>query len=414
MSSDLFREDALTFQSASNSSVGQPTGVLPPSWSLITLLLTFFMMALSVFLFNVDFARRETARGKLRVDGAEAKIYPLESGLVTDVFVEDGALVTIGDSIATITSDRFLENGAAFSKATLDALAMEREALDRRRDAVKAGAELSKQAADAQFQDAKRREADAAAQLDVAKRQLSLARSRAIEAERLLAKGLIVESEFNQRDTAAAQFEQSVLRLQGQIGEERSVQRRSRLEKRQIMTSLERDLSEIDQRSLQIDNQIQRSQSQASHVLHAPITGRVTALQARVGEQAVSSIPLAVILPENGKLIAEVYLTSRAIGFVQPGQEVKLQYDAFPYQKFGVAQGEVKRVASTAQLPQEIGINSQTGEPLYRVEIALNKQTVEALSKEVPLQAGMELSADIVLENRRLLEWLLEPIGVKG
>lgn len=61
-------------------------------------------------------------------------------------------------------------------------------------------------------------------------------------------------------------------------------------------------------------------------------------------------------------------------------------------------------------MTHEIGINSQTGEQFYRVGSALDAQTVEAFSNDVALQAGMELTADIVLENRRLLEWLLEPL----
>ena len=128
----------------------------------------------------------------------------------------------------------------------------------------------------------------------------------------------------------------------------------------------------------------------------------------------MNGMPLGVILPEQSVLIAEVYLPSRAIGFVESGQKVKLQYDAFPYQKFGVALGEVSQVANAAQLPQELGIATQAQEPLYRVGIELEQQYVEAFSKRVSLQPGMALTADIVLENRRLLEWLLEPLATKS
>jgi len=127
MSSDLFREEALEYQSASNSRFGKPTGVMPPSWSGITLFLAIFIGALLVFLFTVDFARKETVRGKLRVDGAEAKIYALEPGLITRVMVEDSALVVAGQPIAEITTERFMSDGEALSEATLAQLEEEHD-----------------------------------------------------------------------------------------------------------------------------------------------------------------------------------------------------------------------------------------------------------------------------------------------
>ena len=141
MTSDLFREEALDYQSASNSRFGKPTGVLPPSWLRITFLLAMFM----VFLLSVDFARKETVRGKLRVDGAEAKIYPLEPGLLTEVLVADGQLVQANQAIAVITTNRFMSDGDALSEATLAALSVERSTLVRRKASIEAGAHLMTQ-----------------------------------------------------------------------------------------------------------------------------------------------------------------------------------------------------------------------------------------------------------------------------
>jgi membrane fusion protein len=67
------------------------------------------------------------------------------------------------------------------------------------------------------------------------------------------------------------------------------------------------------------------------------MNGRVTALQVRTGETADPGRPLLNISPPGAELVAELYLPSRAIAFIAPRQEVKIQYDAFPYQKFGVA-----------------------------------------------------------------------------
>ena len=49
-------------------------------------------------------------------------------------------------------------------------------------------------------------------------------------------------------------------------------------------------------------------------------------------------------------------------------------------------------------------------ESAYRVKVALERQTVDAFGREVPLQPDMTLRADIILERRSLIEWLLEPL----
>ena len=413
MSSDLFREEALEYQSASNSRFGKPTGVLPPSWSLITFFLALFMTALITFLINVDFARKETVRGKLRVDGAEAKLFALEPGLITEVMVEDGQPVSAGDPIAEITSDRFLSGGGSMSEATRAQLERERATLERRRAAIVKASDLNIAQVEQQVSNAKRRQVETEGQLQVGRRRLEIAKRRAEDAEGFLKEQLIAEPQYNERLDIAASLEQNVLQIEAQLGDAISTQASLKLEKQQASANAERDLADIDQRLEQIKAQVERTSAETVHVVRTPISGRVTGLQARVGEQALGGLPLGVVLPEESTLIAEVFIPSRAIGFVEPGQNVKLQYDAFPYQKFGIAMGEVIAVADTAQLPQELGVSSQTGEPVYRIGIRLDEQHVEAFSRNVPLQVGMELTADIVLENRRLLEWLLEPIMSK-
>ncbi|MEM7494395.1 MAG: HlyD family efflux transporter periplasmic adaptor subunit [Pseudomonadota bacterium] len=410
MSSDLFREEALDYQSASNSRFGKPTGIMPPAWSRITFLLACFIGALLIFLFTVDFARKEKVRGKLRVDGAEAKVYALEAGRIYNVMVSDGQSVSAGDPVAQITTERLMSDGEALSETLLAELAEERTTLQERRAAVDEAAILNIEAASQRLRDAERREREMLAQLGVANNRVDIARQRAADAEQFLAEALIVEAQLNERLDALASLTQNALQIEAQLAEAIAAQSRAQFERQQARAARKRDLADIDQRLGQISAQMKRTNAETAHIVTAPIDGVIASLSARAGEQAIAGVPLAVILPEQSELIAEVYLPSRAIGFIEPGQTVKLQYDAFPYQKFGVARGEIATVASTAQLPQEIGVPSQTGEPLYRVSIQIEAQSIEAFSRNVPLQAGMELSADIVLENRRLLEWLLEPL----
>ena len=92
-----------------------------------------------------------------------------------------------------------------------------------------------------------------------------------------------------------------------------------------------------------------------------------------------------------------------------------IRYQAYPYQKFGHQQGEVETVAKTALPTHEInGLGNPQGnnssESLYRVRVKLAAQTVNAYGHPQPLQAGMLLDADVLQEQRRLYEWVLEPL----
>ena len=103
-------------------------------------------------------------------------------------------------------------------------------------------------------------------------------------------------------------------------------------------------------------------------------------------------------------------MPSRAIGFVKPGQRVKLMIDAFPFQHFGTQQGVIDTVSQTVLAPNEILGAVALKEPAYRVTVRLDRQTVAAYGQAIPLQPDMSLQADITLEQRSLIAWLLNPL----
>ncbi len=47
---------------------------------------------------------------------------------------------------------------------------------------------------------------------------------------------------------------------------------------------------------------------------------------------------------------------------------------------------------------------------MYRITVALDRQSVRAYGEEQPLAAGMQLEADVLLDRRRLIEWIFEPV----
>jgi membrane fusion protein len=147
-----------------------------------------------------------------------------------------------------------------------------------------------------------------------------------------------------------------------------------------------------------------------AYVIRAPAAGRVSTLQATVGQFADPRRLQMEIVPNDSALQAELYVPTRAIGFIQPGQEVRILYEAFPYQQFGTYSGKVLKISQTILTKSDTFTPIELKEPAYRITVALDRPDIDAYGKKIPLQADMLLRADIILVKRSLISWLLDPL----
>ncbi len=193
--------------------------------------------------------------------------------------------------------------------------------------------------------------------------------------------------------TADAQLLELPLRAQVQQGE------------------IARDLAALQLQSLE-------TEGRRRLVLRAPSDGIVSTLQAEAGQTVASGALLASLLPAQTQMLAQLFAPSSAVGFVRAEQAVRLRYQAFPYQKFGAQSGRVLQVSRTPLAPAELAqlnlpaalSQGLASEPLYRITVSLDRQSVAAYGQEQALAAGMQLDADVLLERRRLIEWIFEPL----
>ena len=170
------------------------------------------------------------------------------------------------------------------------------------------------------------------------------------------------------------------------------------------------DLSAVERNIATVEQELTENEARRELVVTAPQDGMVAAIAAQPGETTSASVPLAALVPVDSPLEAQLYAPTSAIGFVKPGQRVLLRYAAYPYQKFGHHRGTVASVTRTALQPGELPAQLQAREPLYRITVTLARQRVTAYGREEPLQAGMQLEADIEIDSRRLIEWVFEPV----
>ncbi len=169
-----------------------------------------------------------------------------------------------------------------------------------------------------------------------------------------------------------------------------------------IDASAQRDLAALTQERVEM-------QAASAVVIVAPVAGIVATQIAKSGQAVREGQPLFTLLPGEGRLEAELLVPSRGAGFITPGDRVLLRYPAYPYQKFGHQQGRVARISRSALGANELDAllgSPGSGQPLYRVTVALARQSIVAYGKEEALRPGMLVDADIVGETRRLAEWL--------
>ena len=133
-------------------------------------------------------------------------------------------------------------------------------------------------------------------------------------------------------------------------------------------------------------------------------------MQANIGQPADPHRLQMEIVPTNAELQAVVFVPPRAAGFVHVGERVRLLYDAFPYQKYGTHEGRIIEVSQTILTGADVSGPIALKEPAYRVVVAIAERTIKSRDKTFPLQPDMLLHADIILEQRTIMNWLLEPL----
>jgi membrane fusion protein len=172
----------------------------------------------------------------------------------------------------------------------------------------------------------------------------------------------------------------------------------------------EREIANIESQISEIVKQRAQVEGQREIISTAPVSGRITSVVVNEGQRLNPSMPLFSIIPEGSSLQANLFLPTRSIGFLEIGQDLNISYEAFPYQKFGTYSGEVSQIAKSVIMPGEPASGLTFKEPVYKVAASLESQDILAYGKRIPLKPGMMLSADIVLDERTIFEWLLEPL----
>lgn len=408
MSKSLFRKEALDAQR--EKLLGETSAARPvPLWVFTLMAMCIAALVIAVGLWG-EYTRRERVVGFLASDAGAAQLMISDAGVVAELMVNEGDLVEANDPIARITVDRSSRSSASSGEAVLREMATRRQLLENERTQIE---NLGKN----QLEQARKRGADLRNEIAQVNAEIRLQEQRLASAREAAARyqGL-VRDRFVSENAARQKLDEVT---DQQIKIQSLARQRAGLEKELAATRLEMPASSIKTRTQieQIKRQISELQQAAAAeevrretIILAPMAGTVTNIALNRGQSVAPDTPLAMLLPKGSALQAELLVPTRGIGFIKPGQQVVLRYEAFPYERFGQFQGSVTSVGKTVWTQGERIGPLQAREPVYRVIVKLDAQSVNASGQEFALRAGMLLNADLLLETRSLLEWMFEPV----
>lgn len=139
----------------------------------------------------------------------------------------------------------------------------------------------------------------------------------------------------------------------------------------------------------------------------APTSGRVYNLSIHtVGGIVTDAQALMQIVPEDAKLEFEVYADNKDIGFIKTGQTAEVKVETFNFQKFGIVDANVIEVSADA-------VNEPTDQERNKkfklILTPSGKNTIDVFGEEVPLAVGMNVSAEIKIKEKRIVDFFLDP-----
>lgn len=415
-----FRAEALDAQR--QPWLGQVQLVRPASLSFLTFGVLLTLVLVVALLSLGEYTRKARIDGVLVPDLGLIRLVPPVQGQVLESHVAEGRSVKAADVLFVL----------GMETSTLSAGVQERvrRSLDERRRSLQDAQRRQELLAESQAASLQRRLAEMQreqgqidTEVNLHRQRMALAlqslqqlealsRDKFISAAQVQTKkeeyiGLQAQAQALQRQGAALARDRALL-----LGELRDLPLQTKARQGEI----ERDLAALSR-------EVAEQDATRQMVVRAPQDGTITAVLAEPGQSVSPAAALASLIPAGAKLQAQLFAPSGAVGFLKVGQEVRMRFEAFPYQKYGHQTGHVLQIsrvplaaAELAGLPlSAAAAEGGPAEPLFRITVAMDHPFLSASGEQQPLVAGMRMQADVLLERRRLIEWLFEPLlGLSG
>jgi HlyD family secretion protein len=310
------------------------------------------------------------ARGRLMVRDEPIRVTPPEPGLATEVPVRVGDHVREGDLLVRLDSFKYgSELGQA--QAEMAGLLAEIDRHSRGAREIREGEEFIRQ------------------QMETTDRAVAIETAKLDTWRRAAAEGLAPQIDLQTQERALIDVRSRSAQLRGELAAREA-------------EAAERDRQAVEGRA-KADGLAAKLRQLAGFerrmTLVSPVAGVITQLAVLHPGSVVGTGDAAVVLaPDDKPLLAAIQIPNVSMRRLRPGLLVRLRFDAYPYQDFGDLEGVLDRIDPDA---------GASGE--YRAWVSLRQTTLRGVRGAAPVTPGLQLDAEMIVDRRTVLDYLLRP-----
>lgn len=404
MQERLFRNEVI--EAGRNRLAGTVIAAVPPGSRLYTRLVFGASLVLLLILAFGSYATTADVRGIVAYNSGVARIYPREAAEVRAIHVHTGEKVKAGQPIVTLAAAQ----GEGGVTPQIDQLDKQDSEVARQLaiSTIQASSDLA--ALETQHAGIAASISSLERQQVLSREQQRLAESAARRAEKLASEGAGTQRQVEDSRSALIARKAEVEALGEQIIAQRNALRANEAQRDTARLESQRAQSVLQAQRASLSEQKAALSRSNLLVLTAPVDGVVGDISAEIGQTARPDRTVASIIPDGSALEIWLYAPSRAVGTAHAGQDVRLQFDAFPFEKYGSGQGVVTDVAQVATDPANVDPGLKITEPVFRIRTKIVSVAQRADLRETSLRPGMTLSGKLQLQRRSLWQIFLGPV----
>lgn len=407
---ELFREQVV--KAKSERWLGKTYVISPPTARFWTTCIAICIITIMTILAVGQYSRRERVTGMIMPEEGLVRIRARNSGEIARILVTEGQMVKAGTPLVLLRNDRANEKSDSLGLDLERDISQQNMALEADIGAVRDGLSQQLKLTDMQIVNMERqftelRAAEQTQQSEEASQGELLGKLETLYRDRL-----ITMTDLVRQRSAYATTKNALIQLRLQMSEISRQLDELHSKRKSLDRDAGTDIRDKERLIAQNRMELSRNSVERDMLVLSSVDGYVASLPLYGGQTVTAGQSIAAIVPRGSRVEVQLLVPSSAVGIIKKGDTVSLRYKAFPYEKYGAYKGSVLSISQSPMSPTEVSEMYGTtpgSEALYRVRVKVSDTNISTASGAKSLRPGMEVDASIMLEKRRLYEWLFLP-----